>query len=144
MSLQKSDKVSSIDRDKEKYDLINVISICLGGPEYANYDNKIIRLLDVLLRSKMTPEEKKKILEEEYAIPMSEKIETEVTNMCSYIDTVYNEAMRIGNEQGLRDGEERSMALNRSLLEENKIDELRRSSNDVEYRRKLMREYRIL
>lgn len=56
VSLQKNDKVSSVDRDKEKYDLINVISICLGGPEYANYDNKIIRLLDVLLRSKMTPE----------------------------------------------------------------------------------------
>ena len=90
------------------------------------------------------PEEKKKILEEEYGIPMSENIETEVNNMCSYIDTVYNEAMRMGNEQGLRDGEERSMALNRILLEENKIDELRRSSNDAEYRRKLMHEYRIL
>ena len=48
----------------------------------------------------MTPEEKKKVLEEEYEIPMSENIETEVNNMCSYIDTVYNEAMRIGNEQG--------------------------------------------
>ena len=57
----------------------------------------------------MTPEEKKKILEEEYEIPMSENIETEVNNMCSYIDTVYNEAMRIGNEQGEKRGEELSL-----------------------------------
>ena len=114
--MQKNDKVSSVDRDKEKYDLINVISICLGGPEYANYDNKIIRLLDVLLRSKMTPEEKKKILEEEYEIPMSENIETEVNNMCSYIDIVYNEAMRIGNEQGEKRGEESMAMLGRQLL----------------------------
>ena len=143
VSLQKNDKVSSVDRDKEKYDLINVISICLGGPEYANYDNKIIRLLDVLLRSKMTPEEKKKILEEEYEIPMSENIETEVNNMCSYIDTVYNEAMRIGNEQGEKRGEESMAMLGRQLLEENRIDELMKSYDNVEYRNKLMDQYGI-
>ena len=143
VSLQKNDKVSSVDRDKEKYDLINVISICLGGPEYANYDNKIIRLLDVLLRSKMTPEEKKKILEEEYEIPMSENIETEVNNMCSYIDTVYNEAMRLGNEQGEKRGEESMAMLGRQLLEENRIDELMKSYDNVEYRNKLMDQYGI-
>ena len=143
VSLQKNDKVSSVDRDKEKYDLINVISICLGGPEYANYDNKIIRLLDVLLRSKMTPEEKKKILEEEYEIPMSENIETEVNNMSSYIDTVYNEAMRIGNEQGEKRGEESMAMLGRQLLEENRIDELMKSYDNVEYRNKLMDQYGI-
>ena len=141
--MQKNDKVSSVDRDKEKYDLINVISICLGGPEYANYDNKIIRLLDVLLRSKMTPEEKKKILEEEYEIPMSENIETEVNNMCSYIDIVYNEAMRIGNEQGEKRGEESMAMLGRQLLEENRIDELMKSYDNVEYRNKLMDQYGI-
>lgn len=141
--MQKNDKVSSVDRDKEKYDLINVISICLGGPEYANYDNKIIRLLDVLLRSKMTPEEKKKILEEEYEIPMSENIETEVNNMCSYIDTVYNKAMRIGNEQGEKRGEESMAMLGRQLLEENRIDELMKSYDNVEYRNKLMDQYGI-
>ena len=99
--------------------------------------------MDVLLRSKMTPEEKKKILEEEYEIPMSENIETEGNNMCSYIDTVYNEAMRIGNEQGEKRGEESMAMLGRQLLEENRIDELMKSYDNVEYRNKLMDQYGI-
>ena len=99
--------------------------------------------MDVLLRSKMTPEEKKKILEEEYEIPMSENIETEVNNMCSYIDIVYNEAMRIGNEQGEKRGEESMAMLGRQLLEENRIDELMKSYDNVEYRNKLMDQYGI-
>ena len=52
-----------------------------------------------------------------YETPMSENIETEVNNMCSYIDTVYNEAMRIGNEQGEKRGEESMAMLGRQLLD---------------------------
>lgn len=74
---------------------------------------------------------------------MSENIETEVNNMCSYIDIVYNEAMRIGNEQGEKRGEESMAMLGRQLLEENRIDELMKSYDNVEYRNKLMDKYGI-
>ena len=63
--------------------------------------------------------------------------------MCSYIDTVYNEAMRIGNEQGEKRGEESMAMLGRQLLEENRIDELMKSYDNVEYRNKLMDQYGI-
>ena len=115
-------------------------SICYST-DYKS-DKETEKRIEALLE-KMTPEEKKKILEEEYEIPMSENIETEVNNMCSYIDTVYNEAMRIGNEQGEKRGEESMAMLGRQLLEENRIDELMKSYDNVEYRNKLMDQYGI-
>ena len=63
--------------------------------------------------------------------------------MCSYIDTVYNEAMRIGYEQGERRGEESMAMLGRQLLEENWIDELKKSYDIVEYINNLMDQYGI-
>ncbi len=51
--------------------------------------------------------------------------------------------MRIGNEQGEKRGEESMAMLGRQLLEENRIDELMKSYDNVEYRNKLMDQYGI-
>lgn len=64
------------------YDLLSIIMLCLGGPDGANYDG-VLRMLDVLLGSEMSEAEKRRILENEYEIPMTQSIEQEVSVMCN-------------------------------------------------------------
>lgn len=48
-----------------------------------------------------------------------------------------------GEEQGLKQGEKRAMLLNKRLLEDNRIADLKKAVEDGEYRKKLYQEYNI-
>lgn len=52
-------------------------------------------------------------------------------------------AMERGIEQGIEQGENRLRQLNKKLLEENRLEDLRRVLNDDEYRKRLYAEYHI-
>lgn len=77
--------------EKANYDLITVVMLCLGGPEYDNY-NGIIKLLDVLLSGELESKEKKRILQEEFGIAMTRKIEGEVSGMCNLSEGIWEKA----------------------------------------------------
>ena len=64
------------------YDMATVIMVCLGETERREKD--ILRLLGVLLSPEIRPGTKKKILEQEYGIPMTVEMEKEAENMCDY------------------------------------------------------------
>ena len=66
----------------KNYDLLSIIMLCLGGPNGANYDG-ILRMLDVLLSSEISEVEKRKILQDDYDIQMSQTMEREVSVMCN-------------------------------------------------------------
>jgi hypothetical protein len=66
----------------EDYDLLTAVMICLGGSHGNNYSG-ILKLLDVLLSSEKKPEEKKKILENDFSIEMTKSLEREVSVMCN-------------------------------------------------------------
>ena len=77
------------------------------GTEFTNahcekIDSEILRLLEVLLSSKRTVEEKKQILEKEYDIKMTETIESEVSKMCNLSDGVERQGIEKGLQQGLQ------------------------------------------
>lgn len=52
-------------------------------------------------------------------------------------------AMERGIEQGIEQGENRLSLLNKKLLEQSRLDDLRKSLDDIEYRKKLYAEYHI-
>ena len=86
----------------------------------------MLRLLDVLLSSDKEVKEKKEILESEFRIPMTEKIETEVERMCNLSDGV--------EQRGI---EKAYIRLIKVKLEKNKsieqiADELEIEMSDVE------------
>lgn len=58
----------------ENYDLMSVVTICLGEPGTENYTG-IVKFMDVLLSSSRAATEKKKILEEEFGVAMNEELE---------------------------------------------------------------------
>ena len=64
------------------YDLLSVVMICLGNP---GQDGKpdVLKLLDVLLSGETGQTEKRRILMEEFDIPMTEHLEQEVSVMCN-------------------------------------------------------------
>ena len=64
------------------YDLLSIIMLCLGGPGGENYDG-VLRMLDVLLGSETSEAEKRKILQNDYDIQMTQTIEREVSVMCN-------------------------------------------------------------
>ena len=74
------------------YDLLSIIMLCLGGPDGKNYDG-VLRMLDVLLGSETSVAEKRKILQDEYHIPMTQKLESEVSGMCNLSKGVLEKGM---------------------------------------------------
>ena len=72
------------------YDLISVVMICLGGPEAEHYEG-ILKLLHTLLSNKTSEKEKQEVLENEFDIPMTRELESEVSTMCNLSQSVKEE-----------------------------------------------------
>ena len=79
----------------ENYDLMSVVTVCLGEPGTENYTG-IVKFMDVLLSSSRAATEKKKILEEEFGVAMNEELEREVLVMCNLSQGVKAEGISIG------------------------------------------------
>ena len=79
----------------ENYDLMSVVTICLGEPGTENYTG-IVKFMDVLLSSSRAATEKKKILEEEFGVAMNEELEREALVMCNLSQGVKAEGINIG------------------------------------------------
>jgi len=99
----------------EKYDLMTVIVLGLGDPEEAEGENTdILRLLSVLLSSETEDAEKKRILRDDYAIPITETLERSLTEMCNLSKGVEEK----GVAKGLAKGRvETSLSLIRNLMD---------------------------
>ena len=98
---------------KENYDLLTVVMICLGRAGHHNYTG-ILKLLDVLLSSEKKAEEKKKILMGDFDIAMTKKMESEVFSMCNLSKGVEEKGIEIGLERGV---EKATLDAIRNLME---------------------------
>lgn len=68
--------------NKNNYDMISVVLICLGNGSKQS-DDELIKMLSVLLSRDIIPETKKEILQNEFGINMTSKIESEVADVCN-------------------------------------------------------------
>ena len=78
--------------------------ICLGKPGTENHKG-ILKFMEVLLSSTRSGSEKKKILEEEFGVAMSEELEREVLIMCNLSQGVKAEGREEGRKEGISIGE---------------------------------------
>lgn len=115
-SLTEKQHVGKVKEKEEKYDLMNAIMVCLGKYEKET-EHDLLRLLDVLLSSDKKANEKKEILENEFDIPMTEKLEAEVENMCNLSDGVEQKGIQKGIEIGI---EQEQLRLIQKKLDKNK------------------------
>lgn len=78
-----------VEENKDNYDLISVVIICLG--EAGQKSNEaLIRMLFVLLSDNMEPKDKKETLKTEFGIPMTRELESEVEKLCNLSQGVYD------------------------------------------------------
>ena len=137
-SLTEKHHVGKVKETEEHYDLMNAIMICLGQNEDET-EHELLRLLDVLLSSDKKAKEKKEILENEFQIPMTEKMETEVEHMCNLSDGVEQKGIQKGIEQGIEQAN-RTVVIN-MLKEKLPVDTICRIAEcDEDYVRRLEEE----
>lgn len=107
--------VGAVTETVADYDLMNVVIICLGTAESDN-DNALLKLLNVLLSNEKSTKEKKQILEDEFDIAMTTKMESEVIGMCNLSEGVERKGIEKGLQQGLQQARQ-SVILN--MLKDN-------------------------
>ncbi len=99
-ALTESNFTGQVKEVQKNYDLLSVFMICLGNPE-EEAECGILKLLSVLLSSEFKAEEKKKVLEEEFHIQMSQAFEEEVSRMCNLSEGVEQKGLQKGIQQAL-------------------------------------------
>jgi hypothetical protein len=102
-SVKEENLVGDVKEKVEDYDLLTAVMICLGDSHGDNYSG-ILKLLDVLLSSERKPEEKKKILENDFSIEMTKSLEREVSIMCNLSKGVEEKGITKGITQGITQG----------------------------------------
>ncbi len=90
--------IGEIAEKKENYDLLTAVMVCLGHSGDDKYTG-ILKLLDVLLSSEKEPEEKKKILQDDFDIKMTRELESEVSKLCNLSKGIEEKGIAIGMER---------------------------------------------
>lgn len=104
--------VGNLPVDRFRYDLMEVIMIGLSKKQRAEKGKeelKLHRMLEILLSDHMEAEEKQRILETEFEIPMTKKMEKELIEMCNLSELVFSDAMERGLSEGLAKGMKEGM-----------------------------------
>ncbi|MCD8018515.1 MAG: hypothetical protein LUF92_02695, partial [Clostridiales bacterium] len=99
-SLKEKNLIGSRQEKAENYDLLTVVMIYLGD-ENKKESTGVLKLLKVLLSSKMDADEKKQILQEDYSVAMTKRIESEVSEMCNLSKGVEERGISKGRIQAI-------------------------------------------
>lgn len=81
-SVEETNVVGNVKEQKRNYDLLTVLTVCLGSSSDKNYKG-LLKMLDVLLSDRVEPEKKKDILQNEFDITMTKTMEREAMEMCN-------------------------------------------------------------
>lgn len=95
--------VGDVKEAPSEYDLLSAIMICLGDPDSPD-SRGILRLLNVLLLSKMEYSQKINVFENEFDMTITEELGKEVSEMCNISKGVLEEGIEIGIEKGIEKG----------------------------------------
>ncbi len=102
--------VGRVSEKVKNYDLLSVIMVCLGGPDGENYGG-LLRMLDVLLSSENNEAEKRKVLQDDYGIHMTQKMAKEMSDMCNLSKSVMEKGIAKGLAEGMAKGMAKGMAM---------------------------------
>lgn len=136
--MAKEDLTGSAQSKKEDYDLMEMVIIRLGDKETENY---LLGMLTTLFWKKLSAKERMSELENTYGIPMKRKLIEEVGNMCTYSAAIRERAEEEGREEGKKEGQDRINSLYQRLKTENRMEDLMRAIDDLEYQNQLLKEY---
>lgn len=86
--------------EKKRYDLLELVLVCLGTPKTENKGNELHGLLDTLFSPELSPLEKENILYNDYHIETTVEMEGGLREMCNLSDLIEERGIEKGIEQG--------------------------------------------
>lgn len=98
-SMRETRLVGKVRETKAHYDLLTAVMVCLGKEDTPS-PTRALRLLNVLLDRRTDSEVKKKVMEEEFDLPMTDGMQSEVNMMCNLSQGVLEDGIRIGRAEG--------------------------------------------
>lgn len=122
--------------EREKYDLLTLVMICLGDPRDLQAAG-ILRLLAVLLTNAYDLEDKQRILEEEFDIALTESMRKGMKRVCNLGEGIYEDGIEKGIEKGIGILNQ----MNLLLISTGRYEELEKAARDESYRNVLMNEF---
>ena len=100
-SIAEKQIVGNMTLPKEQYDLMTMIFVCID--DATRQENDVLRLLGVLFAEDLRAQEKERILEQDFAIPMQKELK-EGISMATYSEGIEIRAFRRGQQKGLEEG----------------------------------------
>ena len=140
--------------DRERYDLITVVFIRLGGKLEDYEDNTLQAMLMVLFSEIVPVETKKSTLSQIYGIRMTDEVSTEVDHMCNYgqgiaernykrgVEDGKSQGMALGIEQGMEEGQSEMISLYLYLKEQGRLDDFEKGIKNPDYLNALIEQFR--
>ena len=94
-SLTEKNLIGTVREPVENYDLITAVMICLGKTG-GDSGSDVLKLLDVLLSAEASAEEKQRILQDDFDIPMTQSLGRTVDVMCNLSKGVWEKGQSDG------------------------------------------------
>ncbi|WP_305085544.1 hypothetical protein [uncultured Dubosiella sp.] len=110
---------------KPDYDLMTGIVLWLGDPASKEYKG-IFKMLHTLLSNKVKEPKKRQVLEEEYDIQMSEKMEKEVSTMCNLSQGILEQGIQQGERKGVRRGRQEQRIQDEKKMQRQNIKRMKK------------------
>jgi len=82
--------------DDARYDLLEVVMVCLGRENTGEEGTELLGMLKTLLSEQLQPDEKKEILERKYKIAASVELEGGLQQMCNLSELIEERGMEQG------------------------------------------------
>ncbi len=102
-TIQEENLIGNVSEKREHYDLMTAVMVCLGNSGDDQYAG-LLKLLDVLLSTEIKPDAKKKILQDDFDIKMTQELESEVLLMCNLSKGIEEKGIKEGKKEGIREG----------------------------------------
>ena len=99
----------------KRYDLMELVLVCLGTPKSENKGNELHGLLDTLLSMELTPQEKEKIIYNDYGIETTVELEGGLREMCNLSDLIEERGIAKGKDALLLSQIQKKLVKSKSL-----------------------------
>ncbi len=110
--------VGSVQANRQHYDLLTVVMVCLGNKKYTEL-NGLLRLLNMMMVDNyLTKQEKRQILTDEFEIEITPELERGVDKMCNLSEGIEKK----GYDRGFNNGrEDEKLASARRMIAKGKF-----------------------
>lgn len=99
----------------KRYDLMELVLVCLGTPKSEKKGNELHGLLDTLLSMELTPQEKEKIIYSKYGIETTVELEGGLREMCNLSDLIEERGIAKGKDTLLLSQIQKKLVKSKSL-----------------------------